>query len=311
MTRAIPVGLFAIGAALLVAGESARAQEPVAVGGVEHLYRLSPRLYSGAQPEGDAGLAALKALGIKTITSVDGSRPDVEAARRLGLRYVHLPVGYDGIPRAQALRLIRAIDTLPGPILIHCHHGKHRGPAAAALGCRATEGWTADRAKAWLERAGTSPNYRGLFDAVGAFRVPTPAELAAVNPALPEHADTPAFVDLMVQIDAVHDRLKAIQSSGFRPPADHPDLDPPGEALLLAEHFREARRLDEARAAGGDFLRDLQASERAATDLERALRDPAGTPEIRSRAGAALRELGHGCTSCHARSRDNRPGRRP
>ena len=29
--------------------------------------------------------------------------------------------------------LARAARTLPGPIFVHCHHGMHRGPAAAAV----------------------------------------------------------------------------------------------------------------------------------------------------------------------------------
>src|SRR5215203_3182916 len=61
--------------------------------GIENLYRLTEGLYSGGQPEGEAGFAALKRLGVRTIISVDGARPDVETARRFGMRYVHLPVG--------------------------------------------------------------------------------------------------------------------------------------------------------------------------------------------------------------------------
>src|SRR4051794_9961460 len=51
--------------------------------GIENLYRLEPRLYSGGQPEGDDGFSALRALGIRTIITVDGARPDLEAARRM------------------------------------------------------------------------------------------------------------------------------------------------------------------------------------------------------------------------------------
>ena len=83
--------------------------------GIENVFRLSPRLYSGGDPHGAEAFAALKALGIKTIISVDGATPDVEAARKLGLRYVHLPIGYDGVPREQAVRIVKAVKTLPGP----------------------------------------------------------------------------------------------------------------------------------------------------------------------------------------------------
>ena len=102
--------------------------ERLEIRGIENTFRLSPRLYSGGDPHGVEALAALKELGVRTIISVDGATPDVETARKLGLRYVHLPIGYDGVPREQAVRLVQAVKTLPGPVYVHCHHGKHRGP---------------------------------------------------------------------------------------------------------------------------------------------------------------------------------------
>ena len=67
--------------------------------GLENVYRLGPQLYSGGEPRGEEAFAALRALGIKTAISVDGATPDTETAQKFGIRYVHLPVGYDGIPR--------------------------------------------------------------------------------------------------------------------------------------------------------------------------------------------------------------------
>ena len=79
--------------------------------------------------------ASLQELGIRTIITVDGSRPDVERAHRFGFRYVHLPIGYDSISEAR-----RGASPRPcahaGPIDLHCHHGKHCGPAAAAMAHR-------------------------------------------------------------------------------------------------------------------------------------------------------------------------------
>src|SRR4051794_23849607 len=81
----------------------------VEAAGLHNIFRVTDRLYSGSSPEGDASFAALRKLGIKTVISVDGARPDVKRARKFGLRYVHLPIGYDGVPREQALRLARAV----------------------------------------------------------------------------------------------------------------------------------------------------------------------------------------------------------
>src|SRR3954462_1625180 len=85
-------------------------------------FRLSEKLLSGGNPDGDAGFAALATLGVKTVLSVDGARPDVDTARKYGFIYAHLPVGYDGISRDRVVALTKAAKSLPGPIYIHCHH---------------------------------------------------------------------------------------------------------------------------------------------------------------------------------------------
>src|SRR5690606_25989504 len=140
----------------------------------------------------------------------------------------------------EAARLVKALRTLPGPIFVHCHHGKHRGPTAAALGALATEGWDVDRALGWLKQAGTSPQYPGLFATVRSFRPPTDADLAAVK-ALPEVVPAAPLVEAMLRIDERWDHLTLVKESGFRQPPGHPDLSPSHEATLLAEHYRELR----------------------------------------------------------------------
>jgi protein tyrosine phosphatase (PTP) superfamily phosphohydrolase (DUF442 family) len=124
--------------------------------GIENVFQLSPRLLRGGQPQGEMGFEPLKRLGDRTVIRVDGSQPDVDTARRYGLRYFHLPVGYDGIPFYEVIRLVAAVRDLPGPVFVHCHYGEHRGPAGAAVCVVATEGWDQAQARSWLERAGTA-----------------------------------------------------------------------------------------------------------------------------------------------------------
>jgi protein tyrosine phosphatase (PTP) superfamily phosphohydrolase (DUF442 family) len=270
---------------------------------------LSPRLYSGGDPHGVEALTALKELGVKTVVSVDGAVPDVEAARKLGLRYVHLPIGYDGVPREQAIRIIKAIRLLPGPVYVHCHHGKHRGPAAAAVCGLATEGWTKEQALAWMNQAGTSPDYRGLFASAREFVPPTAEELERAGTDFPERAKVPDLVEMMVQVDERWDHLKAIQKAGFKAPPDQPDLDPPHEALQLAEQFREASRLTEVRARGEDFLRRMETAERLAIRLRDALRGYGknSSAELRKELEAVFAAENQSCSGCHTQHRDARP----
>jgi protein tyrosine phosphatase (PTP) superfamily phosphohydrolase (DUF442 family) len=281
--------------------------ERLNIRGIENAYRLSPRLYSGGQPQGAESLSALKDLGIRTIISVDGAAPDADAARKIGLRYVHLPIGYDGVPRGQALRIISAVKTLPGPVYIHCHHGKHRGPAAAAVCARATEVWTKEQAAAWLKQAGTSPDYRGLYATVQGFDRPSALELERAGTEFPARAAVPALVEMMVQLDERWDHLKAVQKAGFKAPPDNPDIDPPHEALQLAEQFREASRLAEVRARAEDFQRTMEGAERQATTMQEALREYGKAPALNSRreVQAAFTAVAESCSTCHVRYRDN------
>src|SRR3954469_16937766 len=78
--------------------------EPI---GIQNLHQVGEGLWSGSAPEGDEGFQTLHDLGVMTIISVDGTKPDVERARRFDLRYVHLPVGYGGITRDRQLTLAR------------------------------------------------------------------------------------------------------------------------------------------------------------------------------------------------------------
>jgi hypothetical protein len=288
-------------------GKSKKFPERLEIAGIENTFRLSRRLYSGGDPHGAKALTALKALGIRTILSVDGATPDVETARKLGLRYVHLPIGYDGVRREQAVRIIKAIRTLPGPVYIHCHHGKHRGPSAAAVCALASEEWTKDQAIRWMELAGTSPDYRGLFASVRGFVAPSLEELESAGKEFPERAKAAALLDMMVQVDARWDRLKAVEKAGFKAPANQPDLDPPHEAMLLAEQFQEIARLRDAKERGKDFLAATEAARGHAADLEYALRefgkDP--TADLGNRVEAAFLAAGKSCTTCHAEHRDH------
>ncbi|HEU4753958.1 MAG TPA: hypothetical protein VFU47_12690, partial [Armatimonadota bacterium] len=170
---------------------------PVDLPGLPNVVRLNEKLYTGAQPEGDEGFRSLRKLGIRTILSVDGTPPDVKTAHRFGFRYAHLPFGYAGCPRPQAARIIRAVRDLPGPIYLHCHHGKHRAPAAGALVRRALDGISPQQAVKELERAGTGKNYLGLYQ--GARDLPpTPEEIEAVRPEFPEISPTPPLMTAMV-----------------------------------------------------------------------------------------------------------------
>ena len=161
--------------------------------GLRRLIRVSDRIYSGAEPAGDAGFESLCKLGVRIVVSVDGARPDVEAARKYGLRYVHIPIAYSGIPAQAKAQLARVMEEA-GPIYFHCHHGQHRGPAAAAAACIASGEADGESAKAILHKAGTSEKYAGLWRDVAQYQPPAPG---ATLPVLQDTAEVPSMAAAM------------------------------------------------------------------------------------------------------------------
>jgi len=291
--------LFLLGSMLLGCSRSVpsthiASPQAVSTNAIENAFLVREGIYSGGSPEGDASFAELQKLGIRTIITVDGAQPDVFRAERLGMRYVQLPVGYDGIPQAQAERIAKAVRDLPRPIYIHCHHGKHRGPAAVAAALLCIDPtYTADDATKWMNLAGTDPKYRGLIELPQRLKRPTTAELDRVDSNFSSIATVPDFIALMVKIDERWDALKASQKKQWT------IGEPIRSAVLLAEHYRESHRTNEAMQKGESFQKLLQQAERDAEGLHKALQ-----AKDTARANAAYAIVESGCSSCHKTYRD-------
>lgn len=288
------------GDALPATSTNAAGYRRIDISGVHNSFHVTDKVFSGSQPEGDEAFAALAKLGVKTIISVDGSKPDVEAARRHGLRYIHLPFGYDGIPTNRVVELTKAVESQTGPVFVHCHHGLHRGPAAVAVICEATQNWTPTQAEAWMHEAGTAADYAGLYRAAATFQKPTPAQLAAIKE-LPEVSKTSSLVEAMVVIDEHFSRLKLTQKAGWKTPPGHADITPEHEALQLWEQLREIARTDDTAKRPQDYRTKLSASEKAAESLRLALKSPDAPVAIE----AAFAKVGPSCSACHKQYRNH------
>ncbi len=262
---------------------------------LHNLLKITDQVYCGGEPHNEDTFAQLAALGIKTVVSVDGAQPDIKLAHRHGLRYVHIPIGYDGIHENAGLSLARLVRDADGPIYIHCHHGRHRGPAAAAVACIAAGEMDQKTALEILERAGTSKDYGGLWRAVETYRVPpNDAEL----PELVEVAEIGSFATAMAHIDRAYDNLKLCRDAGWVTPSNHPDLVPHQQALLLKEGFRESRRnlSDGFSPPFGQWIAD---AENVAQNIEDAL-----AANDRRTAAKEFQVLAQSCTRCHERYRN-------
>ena len=270
-------------------------------------YRLHERVISGGQPEGEPAFAALQALGVKTMISVDGARPDVALAKKYGLRYVHMPHGYDGVPGQRAKELAKGVRDLPGPIYIHCHHGHHRSPAAAAVACVGAGLLAPQNALAVLQTAGTSENYRGLYQSAESARRFEDALLDALKVEYPETVKVPPIADAMIAIEHTHDHLKALSANRWRKLARQPDLEATHEALLLREHYTELARTHDVKKQPAGFRELLAESEATAKELETLLAEwtKLGAADPPPAAiGQAFTAVTQSCATCHKTYRD-------
>ena len=272
----------------------AGAESSTALPGIYNFLRASDKVFSGSQPDGDAAFAALAKLGVATIVSVDGAKPDVERAAKHGIRTIHLPVGYDGISSARVTELVKVVATVPGPVFVHCHHGKHRGPTAVAVMCMASEAWTKDRATEFLHKAGTAPEYAGLFRSISGFTLPEPAKLAAVSTNFPSMVATSTLVETMVKMDEHLENLSAAEKVAWTKTPGHPDSGPAHEALLLLEQLRELARTDDTAKRPETFRQQLSRATRIAEELQAQL----GRGD-NAKVDAAFRQLNQSCTACH------------
>lgn len=277
-----------------------------------NLIRVHPKVYSGGLPSGDEAFQELAKLGVRTVISVDAAKPDVAAAKRSGLRYVHLPHGYDGISSRRMAELAKAVDELEGPIYIHCHHGKHRSPAASSVACVAAGFIPESMAISILELAGTDPHYRGLYQAARQVRPLSKDGLSQVQVDYREIAEITPLAEDMLELEEAFDLLKQIEKAGWNTPVKNPSLEPASNALLLAELFAEMLRNQDT-AQQPQAYRDLvKSSRQAATKIFDMLK-AAGSDRVNashsSRSAADLhqemKKISDNCQSCHHQYRDH------
>ena len=256
----------------------------------EHLPRLiqvSASIYSGAQPKTAESFHALKELGIKTVVSVDAARPDLEAAQAEGLRYIHIPIGYDSIPEAAGDAYAKVMAEAELPIYFHCHHGRQRGPAAAAVALRASTGCAAKSALAVLHAAGTSSKYPGLWRDVEAWTSPRPGK---PSPELVSLQELPAFTMKMAEVDRTWDRIKEVRKNDWESVSLVPDTQ------LLLQQLQDcagqipAEQMDDQRLFHGmeDVVSFAQRMQQAAEVLDKDLLEE------------SYSDLRVSCNDCHA-----------
>ena len=288
---------------LLLSAGSAAAQDPSKLPhaedlpGVHNVLPVTANIVSGSQPHGEEGFKTLKELGVDVVVSVDGATPQVELAREHGLRYVHVPIGYDGISDDAQAAFKRVMQDFGGQkLFFHCHHGKHRGPAAAAVACREAGVLTEEQALDFMRSAGTSSDYGGLWKEITQFQ-PTP--LTRELPILVEVAEVESVAAAMAKMDRIYDHLVLCEKAGWKVPPNHADLEPKQQALLLEESLHESGRLLQEDQYDAKFRQMLKESESLARELKQQI-----SADKTAEASATFKAVKKACNQCHAEYRN-------
>lgn len=273
-----------------------------------NIHQYTSKLISGSAPVDEESFQTLQDLGIKTIISVDGAKPKVDLAKKFGMRYIHIPVRYNGINEVQSYSLAKAVRDASGPTYMHCHLGKHRGPAAASLALVLLGEWDTVTAIKAMEATGTGKHYVGLYQTVSDAEALGDDVLDAFQVEFVETATVSSMVEAMAQMQATIDRLRLCKDNGWRTPPGHPDVNPAHEALQLREQFHEFLRTGAAKDKDLTFKNMTQHSETAAYSLENALNEwkPETVDEEPPKAiSNMLNRVTRSCGSCHIIYRNN------
>ena len=273
---------------------STAALTPANLPGVHNVVNYTEGLLCGGVPEGQAGFATLAKLGIKTIISVDGATPDLKHAEANGLRYVHLPIGYDTVTIERQQQLAQAISNLEGPIYMHCHHGKHRSGAGLATALVRAGRLSVAEVSERMHVSGTASTYEGLWQAVREAQPMTAQELQADPASFPSITQVTGMVATMAEIDMVIDLVRQAHDAQWRAPDDHPDLVAEKETRRLAKLFASLRDEPESLKHPAQYQHYLGHSIDVSEQLDQAVRQGNAI-----QAAQLLSTLEVSCKTCH------------
>lgn len=273
--------------------------------GIVNVYRLSDTIITGSEPHDAEALGQLAAWGVKTVLSVDGKVPDVEAAQELGLRYVHVPIRYRGITDDQILKIAKTFRELEGPFYVHCFHGKHRGPAAAAIGRVALDGLERERAIAEMRQwCSTASKYEGLYSSVALSDLPTAAETEAFDFDFTSATSFKGVREAMVELTRSWDEVQLIEKNDWKPSSEHPDIDALQSATHVSQLMNACGNMEGTEDFEADYFEMLGQTQGHLSDVVQFLTDcrVEGTSEFvrNEQLDTAFNAAKKSCLTCHA-----------
>ncbi|MBC8201584.1 MAG: hypothetical protein H8E86_06000 [Planctomycetes bacterium] len=270
---------------------------PKSFKGVHQLVAFQPDIISGAKPIGTEGFESLANLKVRTIVCVDGVPPDIKTAEYFGIKTIHIPLKYEAPSPKQILDLTTAVarGRKRGVVYIHCHQGKHRSAAAAAIVSVAFGDLTIPQAKELMRVSQTSAVYHGLWDAVERTEIRNVEEILQNTTIFPSSVEPKGITSQMIAIDEALTHLNLMQGAAWKAPVAHPDLVGAAEAGIIADTFRNMQVQQEANLYSVDFETLLVNAIQHASSLEEALVEALPNAALDN----VMQRVERSCIHCH------------
>ncbi len=169
--RALTLSVILLAAGLCFAGERGLPPQE----GIGNFGKVNERLYRGAQPDA-TGIQNLKRLGIKSIISLrtggDSWKVEASQAEAHGIIHTNIPLSGVKRPKDKEVRhVLELIETLPGPVFVHCQHGCDRTGTIIACYRIQHDRWSNEEALREAQRYGLSKLERGMKKYIKNFQV--------------------------------------------------------------------------------------------------------------------------------------------
>lgn len=245
--------------------------------------KINNQLFCGSAPASEAHFMYLESVGINSIISVDGAKPNLALAEKYGLSYIHIPFGYDRVEVEQQLKLAKAYQNLPKPVFVHCHHGKHRAPVGSAIILRNHSNESPNELVGLIELLGASKHYTGLYRTIQDSKRLDKNDWS--KSVLREYESPSDLAEAMAGIDRLWDGVK--KNNEFKE-REH-------SRLLLQESFFEL-----ARAEKNSILKEqyMEVDKNLRFLRDAMLTKPEESIQLRIRYISGL------CKDCHRKNRD-------
>src|SRR5690606_10412142 len=188
----------------------------------------------------------------------------------------------------------------------HCFHGKHRGPAAAAIGRILLDGAPREVAAAEMRQwCGTGAEYDGLYRAVLTQELPDADATARLDYDMPPQVPFGGLREAMVQVSRAHDHVQDLLKLPEMVDPEHPDLDVVNEATKMLQALEGSLQSEECAQGPADLRQWMTDSVERSRQLVATLRSvKAGEVSARAAAEAEFKSVRNQCSQCHRKYRN-------